>query len=140
MAKLPNSVDEVVYFTRRTIGEGKVVAWAYKQKCPKCGMAMMGKPKDSKTGKVQIRAKEYRCASCGYSVEKKAYEESLTADIQYTCPSCKFSGEASIPYKRKKIEGVDTLRMQCQKCRANIDITKKMKEKGKKDDGKEDEE
>src|SRR3989338_8652813 len=55
MAKLPNSVDEVVYFTRRTIGEGKVVAWVYKQKCPKCGKAMMGKPKDSNTGKVQIR-------------------------------------------------------------------------------------
>lgn len=135
MVKFPNSMDEVVYFTRRAIGEnGKVVCWAYKQNCPKCKKAMMGKPKDDK-GKIKIRAKEYKCPSCSYTVEKKEYEDGLTAEAQYTCPSCKFSGEIGFPYKRKKIEGIDTLRFQCQKCKGNIDITKKMKKKGSKEDG-----
>jgi predicted RNA-binding Zn-ribbon protein involved in translation (DUF1610 family) len=130
MVKFPDSMDELVYFTRRSLGEkGKAVAWVRKQKCPKCGKSLMGKPKD-KTGKVLIRAKEYSCPSCGYTAEKKEYEESLTAEVQYTCPACGSSGEAEAPFKRKKIEGVDTLRVKCGKCSGNIDITKKMKEKG----------
>ncbi len=134
MVKFPESVNDLIYFTRRTLGEnGKAIVWVYKQKCPKCQKALMGKPKDSKTGKVSIRAKEYVCSACNYTVEKKAYEESLFAESQYTCPSCKFSGEGTVPFKRKKVEGIDTLRFQCSKCKANIDITKKMKEKGSKD-------
>jgi len=130
MVKMPESMDELVYFTRRQIGDaGKVTAWAYRQKCIKCGKSLMGKPKD-KSGKVLIRAKEYACPSCGYSVEKKAYEESLTAECLYVCPNCKTSGEATTPYKRKKVNGIDTLRFKCSKCSGNIDVTKKMKEKG----------
>ncbi len=125
----PESMDECVYFTQRTVGnDGYAMVWVFKQLCPKCKKSMMGKPKDKK-GKVLIRAKEYVCPSCNYTVEKKEYEESLTASIEYTCPICKFSGEKEVPFKRKKTEGIDTLRFQCDKCKANIDVTKKMKDK-----------
>ena len=128
----PESMDELVYFTNRTLGKGSVRVWVFKQTCPKCRKAIMGKPRDSK-GKVKTRAKEFTCPACGYTVEKQAYEESLTANADYTCPSCGSSGELEAPFKRKNIEGVPTLRFQCQKCSTNIDVTRKMKEKkGKK--------
>ena len=130
--KKPESMEECIYFTQRAIGnkqQGYVVVWVPKQKCTKCGKALMGKPKDSKTGKVMVRAKEYVCPSCKYTVEKVEYESSLTAGAEYTCPSCNFEGEKEVPFKRKKIEGVDTLRFQCDKCKGNVDVTKKMKDR-----------
>ena len=51
----------------------------------------------------------------------------MEAIIKYTCPECKYEGEIQIPYKRKKIQGVDALVFNCQKCNAKIIITKKMK-------------
>ena len=125
---LPQSMDELVYFTQRAIGKGEATTWVYKGKCLKCA-TIMGKPKDKK-GKVLIRAKEYVCPKCGYTAEKAAYEESLTAQCLYICPHCGAKGETTAPYRRKKIEGVDTLRFKCQKCSGNIDVTKKMKAKG----------
>ena len=132
----PTSIDEGIYFTQRSIGDGKIKAWVCKGKCPKCSKGLMGKPKDEK-GKVKIRAKEYQCPECKYTVEQKEYEASLKASIKYTCPHCKNNGEAEIPFKRKKVqrfneesgkkETVDTLRFQCSKCGKDIDITKKMK-------------
>jgi len=132
----PQSMDECVYFTRREIGvQGKVVAWVFRNQCPKCGKALMGKPVEK--GKVKIRAKEYVCPACKYTVPDEEYEETLTASIQYTCPQCSFKGEIEIPYQRKKIQMLDeetgkkkaaeALRFQCGKCGKNIDITKKMK-------------
>lgn len=129
--KEPESMEEIVYFTNRTIGEGKAMTWVFKKECPKCGKAKMGKPKDEK-GKVAIRAKEYICPACNYTVEKTEYEESLDCNVKYTCPSCKFEGEKVVPFKRKNINGVPTIRIQCGKCNANIDITKKMKAAKKK--------
>lgn len=135
--KFPNSTEECVYFTRRNIKEGKVVAWVYKEICPKCKKSMMGKPKDPKTGKPKIRAKEYVCNDCKYTVPGEEYEDSLTVSIQYTCPHCKNSSEAQVPFKRKKVKifdeeelkskSVDVIRFVCEKCKQNIDITKKMK-------------
>ena len=124
--KEPESMEEIVYFTRREIDNGKIMAWVSKEKCTKCNKAMMGKPRD-KNGKAQIRAKEYTCPECGYTVEKKEYEESLTASIKYTCPHCSFEGEIQVPFKRKSVKGVQTLRFQCGKCSKDIDVTKKMK-------------
>ncbi len=127
-------IDKLVYYTRRTLGtKGKAVVWIYRQQCTKCNKSLMGKPR-GKNGKVKTRSPEYVCPSCANSIEKKTYEESLTANIKYTCPSCKNEGFLEIPYKRKKIEGIDTLRGKCEKCSANIDITKKMKEKGQAND------
>lgn len=130
MLKKPESMDECVYFTQRDVGKGEATVWVPKQPCPKCKKAMMGKPRDAK-GKVKTRATEYVCPKCAYKVEKQAYEDSLMAYAEYKCPSCASQGEAETPYKRKNIEGIPTLRFQCSKCNANIDITKKLKEKGK---------
>ncbi len=130
-------MGELVYFTQRAVGKGNVKAWVYRGDCPKCGKAKMGKPVGDK-GKVKIRAKEYVCPACGYTVEKKEHEETLTCDVKYTCPECGNTSETSVPYKRKKFQGMDAVVFQCGKCNAKIPITKKMKEKGAADEGAED--
>ena len=133
--KQPESMDELVYFTDRDIGSGSARVWVFRQKCPKCGKTIMSKPVGEK-GKVKIRASEYVCPSCGHRVEKDEYENTLTANTEYKCPKCLSSGEAQIPFKRKNIEGVLTLRVNCSKCGTPIDVTKKMKEPKKKKEKK----
>lgn len=133
----PKSMDECVYFTNRSDEKGKVKAWVFKEKCPKCKKGLMGKPRDEKTGKPKIRAKEYVCPECNYKVEKEKYEDTLTINVKYTCDKCKNSDEISIPFKRKKVQRVDeetgkkklieTIRFECGKCGEIFDITKKMK-------------
>ncbi len=98
----PKSMSELVYFTRRNDEFGKIQVWVFKEKCTECGKAEMGKPLNPKTGKVKSRAKEYVCSECDHTVEKEAYEDTLTANISYTCPDG-HSGETQIPFKRKKI-------------------------------------
>ncbi len=132
--KKPESMDECIYFTQRSLFDakgqpkGEIMAWVFKGDCPKCGKAKMGKPRDSK-GKVKIRAKEYACPSCNYTVDKPTHEDSLIANAEYTCPNCGSTGEAQASFKRKNIDGVQTLRFACVKCKGNLDVTKKMKEK-----------
>lgn len=139
LIKEPESMNELVYFTRRVLKAGdktgSAVAWASKQKCTKCGKALMGKPVEK--GKVKIRANEYVCPSCNYTVEKEEYEDTLTASVNYTCPHCAFKNGIQVPFKRKKVQIFDeaemkkktaeVIRFQCEKCKQNIDITKKMK-------------
>ena len=137
--KQPESMDECVYFTRRAVGKGFVMCWVFREKCPKCGKAEMGKPRDPKTGGVKIRAKEYVCPECNHTVEKVEYEDTLTANVAYTCPHCGHKGETQIPFKRKSFEGVKALVFQCDKCKGKIPITKKMKEAGKKEEVPEEE-
>ncbi|MEM4336934.1 MAG: hypothetical protein QXG86_02935 [Candidatus Woesearchaeota archaeon] len=120
-------IEKLVYFTKRKIDAGSVFVYVYRQKCPKCKKSLMGKPKNEK-GEVKIRAKEYVCDSCGYAVEKKKYEEELKTNIIYECPKCKYHGEIQIPFKRKKIKGVDALKFNCEKCGFEFIVTKKMKE------------
>ena len=135
--KEPLSMEECVYMTNRFVGEhGAIRCWVFKNKCPKCGKGTMGKPRGD-NGKVKIRAKEYVCPDCNHTIEGKAYEESLTASIVYTCPKCKHNGEIQIPFKRKKMKifdeetqkkvSVDTLQFACQKCSHLLNVTKKMK-------------
>ncbi len=133
--KEPQSMDECVYFTQRAIGAGKAKAWVFKEQCNKCKKAIMGKPVEK--GKIKIRAKEYVCPNCNNTVEKKAYEESLTCNIKYVCPACSYSGETQVQYKRKNIQGVPTIQAECQKCKAKINVTKKMKAQGASDDDEE---
>lgn len=139
MLKLPDSMEECVYFTKRAAGNGKATCWVLKQLCVKCKKAMMSKPKDEKTGGVKIRAKEYVCPVCKYTAEKQAYEDTLTANIIYVCPKCGNNSEIQIPFKRKKVEGIDALVFNCQKCNERILITKKMKQKREKGGDGEDE-
>ncbi len=135
--KEPESMDELVYFTQRELGEkGFAKVWVYRGDCPKCGKAKMGKPRDPKTGKVKVRAKEYVCPECGYTVPKEEYEETLTAQAKYTCPKCGHKGEIEFPFKRKKVrifdpetqkkKSVDAIQFKCEKCGEKINITKKM--------------
>lgn len=129
--KMPSSMEECIYFTRRALDNGgKAVAWVEKEDCPKCKKAKMGKPVEK--GKVKIRAKEYVCPACNYTVDKAEYEADCEVKIIYTCPECKNSGETTTPYKRKKWNGVDAFVFQCGKCNAKLGITKKMSEGKKK--------
>ncbi len=131
--RIPESTDECLYFTNRTLeGGGKAMAWTYKKLCPRCRKAKMGKPVEK--GKVKIRAKEYTCPACGFTEEKVAHENSLMLECVYTCPSCKKKGESSAPYIRKKVDGIPSYVVECQHCKAKIALTKKMKSRGEPDD------
>ena len=133
MLKIPESSQEVIYFTNRILeNEGSVKAWARKKKCHKCGKALMGKPLDEKTGRPKLRAKEYVCHNCGYTEEKSAHENTLKLEAVYICPKCKKHGEATTEYKRKTFMGVPSFIISCQHCSEKIPITKKMKKPKKK--------
>ncbi len=127
MTNMPESTNECFYFTRRTFdNNGKAVAWVLKPDCPQCGKAKMGKPRAS-DGHIKIRAGEYTCPACGYTVSKEEFEPTLTMNIQYTCLHCGNSGETTTNYETKKFHRVDAYVFTCQKCNEKIPITKKMK-------------
>ena len=129
--EVPSSMDECIYFTRRTEGEkGHLMAWARKKECPSCHKALMGKPVEK--GKIKIRATEYVCPSCGHTEAKADHEEGLEVNCIYTCPHCEHKGEATMPYKRKTWQGVKAFVFNCEDCGEKIGITKKMKEPKKK--------
>lgn len=126
MLKQPESMDELVYFTRRTlVPKGRITAWAFKMECPKCHKALMGKPVAK--GKVKIRATEYVCPACNYTEQKAEHEKKLKVSVEYTCPKCEHSGETEIPYVRKSWHGVKAFVFECSECGEKIGITKKMK-------------
>jgi|TARA_Y100000310_G_scaffold159627_1_gene159252 predicted RNA-binding Zn-ribbon protein involved in translation (DUF1610 family) len=135
--KEPESMEECVYFTRRDNEKGKIKVWVFREKCPNCNDELMGKPKDPKTGKPKTRADYYECPGCKHTIPKEEYEETLTANIKYTCPHCSNEDAIEVPFKRKKIrilneetqkkKSVEALRFQCQKCGKDIDVIKKMK-------------
>ncbi|MDO8628189.1 MAG: hypothetical protein Q7R56_00350 [Nanoarchaeota archaeon] len=136
--QLPSSVDECVYFTRRSLGsKGKVVAWVLRETCKSCNKGVMEKPRDPKTNRFKLRAKDYTCTACKIVVPLDAYEDSLTLCSLYTCPSCSKEGESSVPYRRKKVKvfdeeagkekTADAVQFLCQHCSGKINVTKKMK-------------
>lgn len=127
----PESMEEVVYFTRRTIGpKGYIKAWAKKKECPKCKKGLMGKPVEG--GKKKIRADEYVCPACGHSEEKKAHEAELEVSANYTCPHCDKEGSGTIPFKRKTFQGKPSYIFMCEHCGEKIPVTKRMAEPKKK--------
>ncbi|HLC81986.1 MAG TPA: hypothetical protein VJH68_04995 [Candidatus Nanoarchaeia archaeon] len=124
--KIPDSMEECLYFTNRSLDNGgMVLAWVYRKICPKCKEAKMGKPVAK--GRVKTRAEEYQCPACKFSEEKTSHEESLTLQVQYTCPECSKTGESSADYKRKNYRGVLAYVVECQHCQAKIPLTKKLK-------------
>ena len=126
MAKqLPADMDALVYFTRRTIGSGKLICWARRAPCPKC-KTLMHKPLDEKTGNFKTRATEYVCPTCAYAEPKKEHEERLTAEIAYTCPFCKKQGETDAPFARKSFYGKKAIVFNCAGCKEKLGVTKKL--------------
>lgn len=129
--KKPNSVEECVYFTNRTIGAGRALAWVFRKECLKCRKDVMGKPQ-KKNGKVDKKADHYVCYSCGYTEGNEQVENSLMINVDYKCPHCGNEGETTAEYKRKSFEGVPSYIFECQKCRRKIGLAKKLKESKKK--------
>ena len=132
--KFPDSMDECIYFTRRSDDKSKIIAWTAKATCPKCKKGLMAKPKDPKTGKPKIRATEYVCNECGHSEPKAEHEAGLKLSVQYKCPFCQHEGETTTPFKRKTWQGMKAYVFECGKCGKKIGITKRMKEKKGEDD------
>jgi hypothetical protein len=126
--EIPDSMDDLVYFSRRNIAEskGKTIAWVPKVKCDKCKKGLMGKPVDQKTGKIKVRAAEYVCSSCGNTEEKKEHETKLNAMIIYECPFCNNKGEATVPFARKSWYGKKAIVFQCAKCKEKLGLVKKL--------------
>ncbi len=127
MLKKPESMDECVYFTRRTIESGRLTAWAFRKQCSKCNAGLMGKP-IKKNGKPDKKSPIYTCYSCGHQESNESIESSLVLSIEYTCPFCNQSGETTTEYVRKMYQGIPSFVFTCQNCGKNIGITKKMKE------------
>ena len=124
--KKPNSMEECLYFTNRSIGEGFATAWVYRGTCPKCNTPTVGKP-IKKNGKVDKKADVYECSTCKYQEPNEETESKLKVEIQYKCPHCSNEGEATTDYKRQTFEGVPSYVFECDKCSKKIGITKKMK-------------
>lgn len=122
----PESMDECFYFTNRTIDSGKVTAWAFKKQCPQCNEELMGKP-IKKNGKVDKKAEYYECPKCKYQENEEEYAKSIVLSIEYTCPHCGKSGEATTEYKRMPYKGTKAYIFVCNDCGEKIGITKKLK-------------
>ncbi|MBI3026637.1 hypothetical protein HYY70_00855 [Candidatus Woesearchaeota archaeon] len=129
--KKPNSMEECVYFTNRTIESGSAMAWVFRKDCPKCKNDVMGKPQ-KKGGKIDKKADHYICYSCGYKESNEQVENSLLLNVEYKCPYCGNEGETVTEYKRKTFEGAPSYVFECQKCKKKIGLTKKLKEAKKK--------
>ena len=129
--KKPSSMDECLYFTNRSIGEGFATAWAYRKECPKCKKGRLGKPV-KKNGKVDKKADYYECPLCKYQETNEQIENSVKLEVQYKCPHCGNEGETTTGYKRKVFEGVPSYVFECWKCSKKIGITKKLKDRKKK--------
>lgn len=130
--KKPQSVEECIYFTNRTIiASGRAMAWVFRKECPKCKKGIMGKPQ-KKGGKVDKKADHYVCYSCGYLESNEEVENNLVLNVEYKCPHCGNEGETTTEYKRKSFEGVPSYVFECQKCKKKIGLTKKLKEPKKK--------
>ena len=129
--KKPDSTDECLYFTNRSIGEGYATAWAYRGECPKCKKPTIGKP-IKKNGKVDKKADYYECSICKHQESNEEMEQKLKLEVQYKCPHCSHEGETTTEYKRENFEGVPSYVFECDKCNKKIGITKKLKKSKKK--------
>jgi DNA-directed RNA polymerase subunit RPC12/RpoP len=129
--KKPNSMEECLYFTNRSIGDGFAIAWVYRKECSKCKKGRLGKP-IKKNGKIDKKADYYECPLCKYQEGNEETEKSLQLEVEYKCPHCGNEGETTTEYQRKVFEGVPSYVFECGKCNKKIGITKKLKEGKKK--------
>jgi RecJ-like exonuclease len=129
--KKPDSMEECLYFTNRSIGEGFAEAWVYRKECPDCKKPTVGKP-IKKDGKPDKKSDHYECSICKLTMSNEEVEKDLKLEIEYQCPHCKHEGQTTAEYQRKVFEGVPSYVFTCDKCGKNIGITKKMKKAKKK--------
>jgi len=129
--KKPNSMEECLYFTNRSIGEGYAEAWVYRKECPKCNKDRLGKP-IKKNGKPDKKSPYFECPSCKYQEPNEETESDLRVEIEYQCPHCKNKGMTTTECKRSNFEGVPAYIFVCEKCDKKIGITKKLKKTKKK--------
>ncbi|MAG91084.1 hypothetical protein CMO83_00235 [Candidatus Woesearchaeota archaeon] len=130
--KKPNSMEECVYFTNRTIDSGRAMAWVFKKSCPKCKEGLLCKPA-KKDGKPDKKADHFDCNKCGHSESNEDVEKDLIVNVDYKCPYCGNEGEAQTEYIRKSFKGAKAFVFACGKCSQKIGITKKLKEIKKKE-------
>ncbi|MFT4310176.1 MAG: hypothetical protein ACMXYC_00940 [Candidatus Woesearchaeota archaeon] len=125
----PKSMDDVFYFTNRTLENGGwLKAWVYKPASPK-GKGVLSLPK-TKTGKPDKKATVY-VDEAGNEYDRKETDATLFVEVKYKSPYTQKEGEAKTPYKRKKFKGVDAFVFEDQEGN-KIPITKKLKEVKKK--------
>ena len=129
--KKPNSMEECLYFTNRSIGSGRATAWVFRKECPKC-KGIMGKPM-KKGGKVDKKAEHYVCYSCSHVESNEQVENSLMINVEYKCPHCGNEGGTTTEYKRRSFESVPSFVFECQQCHNKIGLTKKLKGTKKKE-------
>ena len=79
--KKPESVEECVYFTNRTIDSGRAMAWVFRKQCPKCKKDVLKKP-STKSGKPDKKSRIYMCKSCRYEESNEQVENNLTINIE----------------------------------------------------------
>lgn len=137
MLKKPTSMADCVYYTSRLSDKKEITAWVFRELCPKCKKALMGKPKDPKTGKPKTKATIYICPECNFSIPKEEYEEKLTVNIEYTCPNCGTKAEAQSPFQWKKArilneetgkkQLLEVIKFLCEKCKKELYFARKMK-------------
>lgn len=126
----PKSMDDLFYFTNRTLENGGwVKAWVYKPDAPS-GKGKLQKPKNEKTGRPKIRATVYVDEE-GTEYPRAEIDPTLTVEIKYKSPYTGKEGEATCPFKRKTFQGVPAFVFEDQEGN-KIGITKKMKEPKKK--------
>jgi len=125
--KKPDSMEECIYFTNRSLGEeGFATAWVYRKICPKCKDGKLGKP-IKKNGKPDKKSPNYECVSCKYQETNEETEADLRVEIEYKCPDCGNESLTTSEYKRITFEGVPAYVFDCEKCNKKLGITKKMK-------------
>ncbi len=124
--EIPDSMDEIIYFSRRKLymDKGPVITWVNKLQCPKCKKALMGKPVEK--GKIKVRATEYICPGCRYTEPKAEHEAKLNAMIVYECPFCKHKDEVTAPFARKTWYGKKAIVFQCNGCKEKLGVVKKL--------------
>ena len=122
----PKSTKELRYFSRKTLENGgRAMVWVFNPKCPECGEKGLQMPFNEETGKYKSRGKNFVCRNCGHEVPKKVIKEELpTANIEYTCPHCKYQGEKQAPLKRNSKK---EFRFKCDSCNETIIVGKKGK-------------
>jgi predicted RNA-binding Zn-ribbon protein involved in translation (DUF1610 family) len=131
--QLPESMDEVLYFTNRKLEDGtRIIAFTRKKECPECQKALMGKPLDPKTKRPKVRSTTYECPECGYQEPKKAHEEEREVEIEYTNPEGTEKKHAKTPYTRKTWKGVPAFVFENEFTGEKMGVTKKMKAPKKK--------